>query len=116
MATCPHCHQFINSQATSCPHCHRQLKAFGHPGIPLHHAEKEVFLCETCIYDQDDSCNFPKRPYAKTCTLYHHQAEPLVASKADYRSRTFRAWLRNYQVPILIATLIAVSIVLAISF
>lgn len=114
MTACPHCHQPIDSQAVSCPHCRYQLKAFGHPGIPLYHAEKDVFLCDTCIYHHDDSCNFPQRPYAKTCTLYHHQSEPLVASKPDYRPRGIKSWLQNYQVAILLIILIAVSIVLAI--
>ncbi len=70
MPHCPRCNQLIDSQAVTCPHCKNQLKAFGHPGIPLHQAEANTYLCDRCIYHQDDSCNYPQRPYAQTCTLF----------------------------------------------
>ena len=57
MPHCPRCNQLIDSQAVTCPHCKNQLKAFGHPGIPLHQAEANTYLCDRCIYHQDDSCN-----------------------------------------------------------
>lgn len=70
MLNCPRCHQSINSQAITCPHCGAVLKAYGHPGITLHRATGDQFLCESCIYHADDTCTFPQRPYAKECTLY----------------------------------------------
>lgn len=62
---CPRCHQSIDSQAVACPYCRIEIKAFGHPGIPLHRAEGTSFLCNSCTYHADDSCNFPQRPYAQ---------------------------------------------------
>ncbi len=80
MPECPYCHQSVESQAIACPFCRRELKAFGHPGIPLHRASQEDFLCTSCLYDKDDTCNFPQRPYAKSCTLYHDHTQPIIAS------------------------------------
>lgn len=78
MPSCPKCHQPVDSQAVICPHCKNTLKAFGHPGIPLYQAEDDRYLCDRCTYHWDDSCNFPQRPYAKSCTLFHDAATPLV--------------------------------------
>ncbi|MEM6403842.1 MAG: zinc ribbon domain-containing protein, partial [Cyanobacteria bacterium P01_D01_bin.116] len=63
-ATCPRCKQPVNSQAVTCPFCRTQLKAYGHPGIPLHRSEGDEYLCDTCTYHGDNTCNYPKRPYA----------------------------------------------------
>jgi hypothetical protein len=41
MPNCPRCHQSINPQAVTCPYCRTPLKAYGHPGIPLHRATGE---------------------------------------------------------------------------
>lgn len=85
MLECPNCNQPLESGAIACPYCRTELKAYGHPGIPLYRADAAEFLCTTCIYHQDDSCTFPQRPYAKTCTLYHDRAEPLfVETKNTY--------------------------------
>lgn len=73
--SCPHCHQLINNQVITCPHCRITLKAYGHPGIPLHRSVGNEYLCESCVYHLDDSCNFPKRPDAKDCTLYQSHEE-----------------------------------------
>ncbi|MBD2578488.1 zinc ribbon domain-containing protein [Oscillatoria sp. FACHB-1406] len=70
MPSCPQCDNPVTTDALRCPHCNETLKAFGHPGIPLHRATKQASLCESCLYDRDDSCTFPQRPDAKTCTLY----------------------------------------------
>jgi len=75
MITCPYCQQAVDDQAITCPHCRCQLKAHGHPGIPLHRAVGEDFLCPTCLYDADDTCTFPQRPRARTCTMYRNQAQ-----------------------------------------
>ena len=87
MLECPNCHQAIEREAIACPYCGTELKAFGHHGIPLYRASTGEFLCTTCTYHQDDSCTFPQRPYAKTCTLYHDLAEPLfVETQNTYNS------------------------------
>ncbi len=75
MPECPRCHQRVDSQAVACPVCQFDLKAFGHPGIPLHRATGKNYLCATCLYHQDDSCNFPQRPLAKECILYQNPTD-----------------------------------------
>jgi len=78
MSDCPRCHQYINPQAVSCLHCGLVLKAYGHPGIPLHRATGAEPLCHSCTYHADDTCNFPQRPSARDCTLYQDLSEPIV--------------------------------------
>lgn len=81
MPTCPRCRQTVDSQAITCPYCRTALKAYGHPGIPLHRAERGTYLCESCTYDADDTCNFPQRPYAEECTMYHDVAQPIAIER-----------------------------------
>ncbi|ACK69088.1 conserved hypothetical protein [Gloeothece citriformis PCC 7424] len=115
MATCSRCHQLVDNQAVRCPHCGNQLKGFGHPGIPLYQAEKDTFLCESCLYHEDDSCNFPQRPYAKTCTLYQDKHQPLIhESPKPSLSKNVRLWVERNRWLILLIGLIMVSIALAI--
>jgi hypothetical protein len=66
MPECPRCYQRVDSQAVACPYCKFDLKAFGHPGIPLHRASQDSYLCTTCLYHQDDTCNFPSVLWLKT--------------------------------------------------
>ncbi|MEB3293356.1 MAG: zinc ribbon domain-containing protein, partial [Synechococcales bacterium] len=74
MRNCPKCHHSVKPNAVVCPNCHTQLKAFGHPGMDLHHVKQgQKSLCLTCTYHADDSCNYPKRPHAQECTLYQEQ-------------------------------------------
>lgn len=118
-ATCPRCHQTINPQAITCPYCRTQLKAFGHPGIPLHRANKDEYLCDSCTYHDDDTCNFPQRPYAKECTLYQNIEE----SKLQYQSQhyahstkaTFRNWINRNQSLLLLLALLLVCLLIALS-
>jgi hypothetical protein len=88
---CPRCQQKVDSQAIACPYCRAELKAFGHPGIPLHRAAANEYLCKTCTYHLDDSCNYPQRPLAKACTLYENfeerQNENRRLSSIDMSSR-----------------------------
>jgi hypothetical protein len=72
MPTCPRCKQPVDAQAIACPSCRTALKAYGHPGIPLYRATGEEYLCESCVYHADDTCNYPQRPYAQECTLYQN--------------------------------------------
>ncbi|HAC65811.1 MAG TPA: zinc ribbon domain-containing protein, partial [Cyanothece sp. UBA12306] len=62
MSICPHCSQRIDSQAIYCTYCHKPLKAYGHPGIPLYQASDAEFLCDRCLYHEDDTCTYPQRP------------------------------------------------------
>ena len=120
MPTCSRCHQIIDSQAISCPHCGNELKAFGHPGIPLYQATDATFLCDRCIYHEDDSCNYPQRPYAKTCTLFHDKSLPLVDNFQYSPSkgspiRAFQVWCSNNRGLLLIASILLISLLIALN-
>lgn len=72
------------------------LKAHGHPGIPLYRATADAALCESCTYHHDDTCTFPQRPHAETCTLYRdinatHTSE-VVTLSAGHK---LQLWLRR---------------------
>ncbi len=121
MSNCPRCAQRVDSQAVKCPYCRTTLKAFGHPGIPLHRAEGDTFLCDSCTYHEDDSCNYPQRPYAKTCTLYHDRfaIQEQQLSPPVYKSpggiEGFKLWCqRNKGLAFLLALLI-ISFLVTIS-
>jgi hypothetical protein len=119
MLKCSRCQELVNVQAINCPHCGNQLKAYGHPGIPLYQASDKTFLCDRCIYDQDDTCNFPQRPYAKTCTLFHDQSLPLVEENQIAYSpqgiRVIQAWCRRNQAVLILLVLLIISVLLTIS-
>jgi len=119
MSSCPRCKKMVEDQAISCPHCDMPLKAFGHPGIPLYQSTDGGSLCDRCIYDQDDTCNFPQRPHAKSCTLYHDCEEPLVAETMIPQSQKglsgFKYWLFRYRSVIIIIFIILASIALALN-
>lgn len=115
---CPRCHQSIEAQAVACPNCRTPLKAYGHPGIPLYRAGKDEFLCDSCIYHDDDTCTFPQRPYAKTCTLYHDRSMPLempVNRYAGNRHGSVTAWLQRNSAWLLLLGLGIVSLALALA-
>ncbi len=118
-ATCPRCHQPVNSQAVTCPYCGTQLKAYGHPGIPLHRANGVDYLCDSCTYHNDDSCNFPQRPYAQECTLYEnfaeHELELQQLTQAKNFSITFRNWVRHNQTLLLLLGLLFICFAIALS-
>ncbi|MGF1482193.1 MAG: hypothetical protein ACFB4I_22395 [Cyanophyceae cyanobacterium] len=105
MPTCPRCHQRVDAQAVTCPTCKTPLKAFGHPGIPLHRAEKDTFLCDRCIYHLDDTCTFPQRPYAKTCTMYQDTPPTLETAPLANRSSLGRRLQRNQGLLLLLGLL-----------
>ncbi|WP_445634241.1 hypothetical protein [Nostoc sp. DSM 114161] len=121
MATvsCPRCHQQIESQAISCPYCRITLKAYGHPGIPLHRATGDGYLCDTCTYHADDSCNFPQRPYAKDCTLYQNIEETKLDLEQQRYSKSFavtvKTWLQRNQALLLLLALLLLCLLFVIS-
>jgi hypothetical protein len=120
MPSCPQCQKPINAQAISCPHCDHPLTAFGHPGIPLYHSADGTSLCDRCTYHLDDTCNFPQRPQAKSCTLFHDADTPLVPppviSPRQLGWRGFKNWLYRYRGLIAIALLILISVMMALSY
>lgn len=119
MPSCSKCKQLVNSQAVNCPHCNNPLKAFGHPGINLYQSEDNKWLCDRCIYHQDDTCNFPQRPYAQSCTLFHDLSIPLVPKIAIPTSQKgwagIKNWLYRYRGVVAIALLILFSVLLVLS-
>lgn len=111
MPVCPRCDRPITPTTLKCPHCALPLKAHGHPGMPLYRAEDDTPLCATCIYDADDSCNFPKRPHAMTCTLYQDSPITLEPSRPDVYSIP---WWRKHRLWLALAILIAISLLTVI--
>lgn len=118
MPHCYRCQQLVDEQAVLCPHCKAPLKAFGHPGIPLYRAETqgEEFLCDRCLYHEDNTCNFPQRPYAKTCTLFRDRDAPLKPSPEAMRPtgiRAWKAWLRRNRGLLLLLVIVVLGVLLA---
>ncbi len=118
MPNCSNCDRLVDSQAIQCPHCQNPLKAFGHPGIPLHQAEAGTYLCDRCYYHQDDSCNYPQRPLAKTCTMFHDANIPLVAEPTQIKNKdslvSLKLWCSRNKGLLIILILVIVSIALVI--
>ena len=117
MSVCPRCSKTVKESAVTCPYCGITLKAYGHPGIPLYRSDTDRYLCDTCVYHADDTCTFPKRPYAQECTLYQTQADAdaAIAPKASLKNirRPFR-WSRQSLIGWLVAIgLLLVSFILA---
>ena len=121
MPTCSRCNQLVDSQAVSCPHCGNELKAFGHPGIPLYKAKDTTYLCDRCIYHEDDSCNYPQRPYAKTCTLFHDKSLPLVDewqfSPPKYKGiKAIQFWFSANRGLAIIILIVIISVLIAVIY
>ncbi len=118
MPECPRCHQPVKDQAIACPYCQTPLKAYGHPGIPLYRATGEEYLCTRCLYHEDDTCNYPQRPFAKECTLFHDSAEPLVPADSRYLSggwsTALRNWCQRNTIWLVLLGLIIVSVLLSL--
>ena len=118
MLNCPKCQKPVEERALSCPNCDNPLKAFGHPGIPLYQSTDASSLCDRCTYHLDDTCNFPKRPNAKSCTLYHDASKPLVEvvdpPQTQLSWRRGKNWLYRYRGILAIAFLIIVSVAIAL--
>lgn len=117
MLECPRCHQPVDAQAIACPNCRTVLKAHGHPGITLYRSTGEEYLCQSCTYDQDDSCNYPQRPYAKECTLYTNVAQQAIATNSytPSRSSLVKLWLKRNSGWLFVVGLIVASIVITVS-
>ncbi|HIK45622.1 MAG TPA: hypothetical protein IGR64_12175 [Leptolyngbyaceae cyanobacterium M65_K2018_010] len=115
MLSCPRCQATIEPTTIQCPRCQLTLKAHGHPGIPLHRAAGEEALCTTCRYDADNTCNFPHRPQAQTCTLYRSVHQPLSPDLPPLSpGDRFRLWLRSHGGVVALIGLLLVSLVLVL--
>ncbi|NJL90883.1 MAG: zinc ribbon domain-containing protein [Coleofasciculaceae cyanobacterium SM2_1_6] len=119
MPQCPQCHQPIDSQAVICPHCRTPLKAYGHPGIPLHRSTKGTYLCDSCTYHADDSCNYPQRPYAQECTLYDDQEArakevELWQSLQRRQSLDLRTFYHRYPGVVGVGVLLVISFIITL--
>jgi C4-type Zn-finger protein len=119
MPNCFNCNNLIDAEAVRCPHCGVALKAFGHPGMPLYQATAESYLCDTCLYHEDDSCTFPQRPYAKTCTLYcDRERPPGVEDGLVYHSPGgwigFKLWCYRNRGLLILLIIVGVSLWLAL--
>ncbi|MDX2213649.1 MAG: hypothetical protein SFY66_10190 [Oculatellaceae cyanobacterium bins.114] len=115
MLDCPRCHQPVDTQAIACPHCCTLLKAHGHPGITLYRATGQDSLCSTCTYHDDDTCNFPQRPFAKECTLYHNRAQPFLAHISTKPRDSLRLWAQRNGGWLFLMGLVLVSLAIALS-
>ncbi|MEL7359790.1 MAG: zinc ribbon domain-containing protein [Cyanobacteria bacterium J06560_6] len=111
MPACPQCDRTITTDAIRCPHCNLLLKAHGHPGMPLHRAAADTYLCATCTYDADNSCNFPQRPTAITCTLY----QDINATSEPVHKPIYKLpwWRKMNSTWLVIAALLAISLLIS---
>ncbi|MDB9511869.1 zinc ribbon domain-containing protein [Kamptonema animale CS-326] len=118
MPHCPRCSQPVDASAIACPHCQIPLKAYGHPGIPLHRSQGEEYLCTTCLYHEDDTCNFPQRPFAQDCTLYHDRSEPILPLSSQYISggwpQLVKSWCQRNIFWLFLLGLVIVSLLLSL--
>ncbi|NJR64353.1 MAG: zinc ribbon domain-containing protein [Leptolyngbyaceae cyanobacterium CRU_2_3] len=114
MPTCPRCRQPVDAQAITCPYCRTALKAYGHPGMPLYQAKGEEFLCETCIYHEDNTCNYPQRPYAKECILYQNRLQQNLKVSYKPGSSSLSGWLRRNSTWLVLVGLVVISLVIAL--
>jgi hypothetical protein len=119
--TCSRCYKLIDSQAITCPYCRIEHKAFGHPGITLHRGKGDSYLCKSCTYHSDETCTFPKRPFAKECTLYENLEDRkqnisnnLKTSPNHSSLKSFKYWLQNNSTILLILILLFISFLVVI--
>jgi len=120
MPLCPRCENQVKPTDLVCNRCRLQLKAHGHPSIELHQTKSGDVLCKTCAYDADDTCTFPQRPYATTCTLYQS-----IEAEAEREQEALRSpqspppslsliWQR-YRVWIILLAIFGLSLLLTVS-
>jgi hypothetical protein len=122
MPECPKCRRFIResvyAQILECPTCKLPLKAHGHPLIPLHYAQGEAPLCQTCLYESDNTCNLPKRPDARQCTLYQNLDDYDYAKRRQQQltvSQQLKSFYQRYSLWIGLAALAIASVAIALT-
>jgi hypothetical protein len=78
--------------------------------MTLFRATKNEPLCESCVYHADDSCNFPKRPYAMDCTLYQ-DSQPSQAVVKQYEIEfRLKGWVKRNMSLVLVMGLLLISL------
>ena len=94
------------------------LKAYGHPGIPLYRAQENDYLCNSCSYHFDHTCNFPKYPHAQECILYGNiEEKKLELQKQIYHQRLstkVNNWIKCHQTLLLILGLFLVCLLITL--
>ncbi|EDX86044.1 hypothetical protein S7335_3747 [Synechococcus sp. PCC 7335] len=69
-------------------------------------------MCDTCAYEADDTCNFPKRPTAKTCTLYQDINAPSEISVKDLYSVPWWQKINRFWAGMIVLVVVSVIITL----
>ena len=118
MPNCPKCDRIVDLQAVKCSHCGNVLKGFGHPGIPLYQAESGTSLCDRCYYHQDDSCNYPQRTNATSCTMFHDADTPLVDESLNHTPsglESLRLWCDRNKGLLIALGLVVLSVVIVLA-
>ncbi|MEM9117594.1 MAG: hypothetical protein AAGD09_06895 [Cyanobacteria bacterium P01_F01_bin.56] len=119
MPLCPRCEHQVKPTDLVCNRCHLQLKAHGHPSIELHQTMTGEVLCQTCAYDADDTCTFPQRPRARTCTLYQSITAEAERERGQVRSPAAApaslsvVWQR-YRVWIILLAIFGISLLITV--
>jgi hypothetical protein len=118
MPICPRCENQVKTTDLACGRCGLQLKAHGHPSIELHQTTSGEVLCKTCAYEADDTCTFPQRPYATTCTLYQSITAEAEREKGEVRSPSHASALRifwqRYRVWLILLAIFGISLLLTV--
>ncbi|MEM6519915.1 MAG: zinc ribbon domain-containing protein [Cyanobacteria bacterium P01_C01_bin.70] len=118
MPLCPRCEYQVKPTDLVCGRCSLQLKAHGHPSIELYRTTTGEVLCPTCAYDADDTCTFPQRPGAKTCTLYQSITAEAERVRGAVRSPATPASLplfwRRYRLWLIFLAIFGVSLLLTV--
>lgn len=118
MPICPRCESQVKPTDLSCGYCGLQLKAHGHPSIELHRTQKGEVLCDTCAYHADDTCTFPQRPHAVTCTLYQSVTAETNREKGDQRSPapapSLKLFWQRYRIWLILLAIFGVSLMLTV--
>ncbi|MEM6836900.1 MAG: zinc ribbon domain-containing protein [Cyanobacteria bacterium P01_C01_bin.120] len=118
MPLCPRCDHQVKPTDLVCGRCRLQLKAHGHPSIELYRTTTGDVLCQTCTYDADDTCTFPQRPGAQTCTLYQSVTAEAARIEESKRSPTHATSLplfwRRYRLWLIFLAIFGVSLLLTV--
>jgi hypothetical protein len=81
--------------------------------MTLHRAQGVTPLCADCTYHIDNSCTFPQRPVAITCTLY----QPVNAKNTLYEDAKtlYRIpWWRKYSGFLLLGVVLGVCLIVTL--
>ncbi len=87
--------------------------------MPLYRTTDGTVLCDRCVYDEDNTCNFPQRPHAQSCTMFRDRTLSLreIEVKVNRRGGLggIQNWIQRYRGAIALTIIIAVALLLALS-